>query len=223
MIDNFDFDISQIEKDLKNIEVDFAIYKEKYVEVDICGLVQKVKSKKRTFFNIYNEVKQLDALIKNPPGINKCYKLLSVGGGFSSISIIQYIAELESIEDLYVSTFRVGNKHFDILCNLKDKGLLKNCYLITSATQERVDAKRVYNGKEFNYYSYIKAKCDEYNWQFKHFDNHSKLLLLKTPQNYYVVETSSNLNENPKIEQFNWENDKVLFEWYKKLFKELLK
>lgn len=42
-------------------------------------------------------------------------------------------------------------------------------------------------------------------------------------ENYYVIETSSNLNENPKLEQFSWENDKELFEWYEKLFIELCK
>ena len=40
--------------------------------------------------------------------------------------------------------------------------------------------------------------------------------------NNYVIETSSNLNENPKMEQFSWENDRGLFDWYKKLFIELL-
>ncbi len=46
---------------------------------------------------------------------------------------------------------------------------------------------------------------------------------VQTPQNHYVIETSSNLNENPKMEQFNWENDKDLYLWYEALFKELMK
>nr|DAI82559.1 MAG TPA: hypothetical protein [Caudoviricetes sp.] len=46
---------------------------------------------------------------------------------------------------------------------------------------------------------------------------------MKTEKNFYVVETSSNLNENPKMEQFSFENDKSLFDWYKKLFIELIK
>ena len=46
---------------------------------------------------------------------------------------------------------------------------------------------------------------------------------METKKNYYVVETSSNLNENPKIEQFSFENDKELFLWYEEFFKELMK
>ena len=53
-------------------------------------------------------------------------------------------------------------------------------------------------------------------------NNHSKIILAKTKHNFYVIETSSNLNENPKIEQFNFENSKRLYEFYLLLFKELI-
>ena len=81
----------------------------------------------------------------------------------------------------------------------------------------------IYKEKSYNYYNFVVAKCDENDWQIKSFDNHSKLILMQTDKNFYVVETSSNLNENPKMEQFSFENDKELFEWYEQLFKELLK
>lgn len=45
--------------------------------------------------------------------------------------------------------------------------------------------------------------------------NHSKVTLMRTDCNWYVLETSSNLNENQKIEQFRFENDEHLFEFYK--------
>ena len=42
-------------------------------------------------------------------------------------------------------------------------------------------------------------------------------------ENFYVVETSSNLNENPKIEQYSFENDEELFLFYENFFKEAIK
>lgn len=45
---------------------------------------------------------------------------------------------------------------------------------------------------------------------------------MKTKNNYYVVETSSNLNENPQIEQFTFENDKDLYEFYYDIFKVIM-
>ena len=196
--------------------------KPQYREIDICGLVNKMKSKSRTMMNIPNEKCQLSALIENPPKNNECFKMISVGGGFSSLSIIAYIAELETIDEMYVSTFRIGKKHFQTLCRLKTKGQIGTCHFLTSQSQEKIDETMTYKGKKYNYYQYICETCDELGWKIKSFDNHSKLLLLKTPANNYVIETSSNLNENPKMEQFSWENDRELFDWYKKLFIELL-
>lgn len=209
--------------DFSRLEDDLNFEEPTYREIDICGLVKKMKSKKRLMFNIRREVNQLAALIKLPPKNDECYKMLSVGGGFSSLAIIKFIAELETIDKLYVSTFRIGKAHFEELVRLRNKGFLKEAAFITSSTQERTDKQAKYKDSEYNYYKFLTSKCLEFGWDLKTFDNHSKLILMKTSKNYYVVETSSNLNENPKMEQFSWENDKELFNFYLALFEELLK
>lgn len=208
-----------------DFDFDFEIPTEpkQFNVIDICGLVKKMKSKERKLFFIDDEVEQLDVLLRNPPTKQECYKMLSVGGGFSSIGLIKYIAELEPVKEMYVSTFRIGRKQFDVLTELKDKGKLGKCVFITSQTQQKVDGAMFYNGTTYNYYEYICEKCRDYGWTIKTYDNHSKLILMRTEKNFYVVETSSNLNENPKMEQFNFENDESLYEWYKQLFIELIK
>lgn len=189
----------------------------RYREVDICGLVHKMKSKKRRVFKITRETKQLGALVGAPPRKNECFKMLSVGGGFSSLGIIRYVADHEVIEEMYVSTFRIGKNHFKVLKRLHEAGRLKCANYITSSSQKRTDKG------DYNYYDEIERTCDEYGWGLKVFDNHSKLILMRTADNFYVVETSSNLNENPKMEQFSWENDESLYRWYEDLFIELMK
>lgn len=201
---------------------DFEFPEIEFQKIDICGLVQKMKSKKRNFLKIGSEVRQLDALIKNPPKTDECFKMLSVGGGFSSLAIIKYIADLETINELYVSTFRIGKAHFEILCRLKNQGKIGKAHFITSSTQRKTDDVMTYKGHKFNYFEFINQQCSDFGWQLKVFDNHSKLILMRTPENWYVVETSSNLNENPKMEQFSWENDENLYNWYLDLFTELL-
>ena len=44
---------------------------------------------------------------------------------------------------------------------------------------------------------------------------------MRTKENYYVLETSSNLNENPKIEQYSFENSKELYDFYYDFFDKL--
>lgn len=194
-------------------------------KLDICGLVKKMKSKQRKMITVRLETLQLENLIENPPKTNECFKLLSVGGGFSSIALINYIAEKEKILDLHVSTFRIGKKQFETLLKLHHNNKLLNANFITSSMQQRSDSKAKYDGtnREYDYFAFIKSECVKNNWKIKVFDNHSKLILMRTPENYYVIETSSNMNENPKMEQFNWENEKQLYDWYLELFKELMK
>lgn len=195
-----------------NVETEFD-------PVDMCGIVKKMRSKRRFMFSIGRERNQLEALVERPPKNHECYKMLSVSGGFSILGVIAYVAKLEPIEELHISTFRIGKNHFNELLKLHDKGKLKKCHFITSATQVEIDSKSY----KHDYFSYIEKMCKKVGWDLKIFNNHSKILLMKTDKNYYVVETSSNLNENPKTEQFSWENDKELYDWYLGLFKELLK
>lgn len=190
-----------------------------YHEVEINALVKKMKSKRRAYFSVGREITQLKALVGNPPHENDCYKLISINGGFSTVGIISYIANLESIKQLYVSTFRLGKNHFNVLLRLHKLGKLNNCNFITSLSQKEIDDKQ----EGYNYFEYIQSECKKIGWKIKCFNNHSKILLMLTDKNYYVVETSSNLNENPKTEHFSWENDKELYEWYLAIFKELLK
>ena len=51
--------------------------------------------------------------------------------------------------------------------------------------------------------------------------NHSKLLLFDTDDGKFVLETSSNLNENPSMEQFSFERNAELYDFYEGAFGEL--
>lgn len=190
-----------------DIDLDF----EHIEEPKASAIVRKQKSKKRKLFKIADERKQLAALIGELPTKNEEYKMLSAKGGFSSIGIIDYVARKEKIEELFVSTFRIGLKQFEILTDLKEWGYIDKASFVTSGMQGQ-------NGENYDYLTPVLDGCKNQNWRIAEFNNHSKLILMQTSKNAYVVETSSNLNENPKIEQFNFFNDEKVFEWYKEFF-----
>lgn len=205
-----------------NFDFDFGGDETKYNEVDICGLAKKMKSKERHFFNLQNEVGQLSAICKTPPTRGEVIKAISVGGGWSCLAFIKWIADIEGIDEMWVSTFRIGKNHINELNALYRGGKLGKCHFVTSATQKKVDDKMIYNGKEYRYFDYICEICKDNDWELRFYDNHSKIVLMRTKQNWYVLETSSNLNENPKMEQFSFENDKGLFDFYLQVFEVLL-
>lgn len=137
--------------------------------------------------------------------------------GFTSCSLVLYIAEKEIIKELYVTTLRVGKKELEAICNLKDEGRLKKAYFVLSG----ISKYNYYKGKRYDYDTYFEDACNDYKFKYDYVNNHSKIILARTSKNYYVIETSSNFNENPKIEQFCLLNSKEVYEYYLETFRKV--
>ena len=122
-----------------------------------------------------------------------------------------WLAQKEPIIDLFVSTFRVGTKEIGQLERLHEAGRISTAQFVLSGLVEWDDSRK---SEKYDYYAFFKAVCDRNGWRYTSLKNHSKVILARTAGNWYVIETSSNLNENPKIEQFSFENDAALFRFY---------
>lgn len=182
------------------------------------GFATRAASKKRQVFKIGKSLKILDNLIKRPPEKDESIRAVSYEGGFSSISFITYIALKERVEELTASSLRIGTKQLAILEELRKEGKLDKARFVFGTIMKE-DEKN----KKYDYYNRLIDISRRNGWEYVAVNNHSKIILMKTNKNYYVLETSSNLNDNPKIEQFTFENDRELYEFYYILFDELMK
>lgn len=181
----------------------------------INSIAAVLRSKKRQMYSIPKAQKCLEVSIDCPPGGDTVYKLISLSGGFSSINFIKYIADREVIEELTVSTLRIGEKQFMCLKQMTERGTLKKAtFCIGSIMKSDGKGKRA----KYDYFQRFENYCKKYEWESVLVNNHSKIILMRTAENYYVLETSSNLNENPKIEQYSFENSKELYEFYYSFF-----
>jgi hypothetical protein len=163
--------------------------------------------------------RNIDKLTKGLlPVENECFKLISLGGGFCSVNFIKYVANKEIIEELTASTLRIGKKQFVYLSNLCKTGKLKKAtFFIGSIMKEDTST----NSGKYDYYTRFFEISKQYGWESFVTNNHSKIILMRTESNYYVLETSSNLNDNPKIEQYSFENSKELYDFYYDFFQVL--
>lgn len=183
----------------------------KYAEMSIPAALKKFEAKKRTMLNIKREQKMLSELIHDPPTQAESFRMLSAGG-FSSIAFIRFVAEKETISDLYVSSLTIGKKHANNLDALHSSGKLMNAFFVFCSIFEQS------NTSKYNYFTDFSKICEKNGWKYAKAKNHSKIILMRTDKNWYIVETSSNMNENPKIEQFTFENDETLFKFYLEFF-----
>lgn len=162
--------------------------------------------KKIKKFSIIKGVETLNKELLELPCKLDCFKFVSFGG-FSSVCFIAAIAEKTIIDNLYISTSRVGKKEILLLDKLYRDGRLGCVKFVFCGLMEQ---------DKYPYYRILEAVCNKNGWSFVGKRNHSKVFLFDTKIGKFVLETSSNLNENPKIEQFSLENDSELFEFYKK-------
>ena len=78
-------------------------------------------------------------------------------------------------------------------------------------------------GLKYGYYQLFDRICGKNGWNYTVVQNHSKILLFDTDAGKFVIETSSNLNENPKMEQFSFEKNAELYDFYFSALGELVK
>lgn len=187
------------------------------MKVNQFGFSRKSKSKKRQMFKIGKSVRVLNNLIPKLPGTDESYRAISYQGGFASVSFIVDVAQKETILELTASTLRIGKKQLKALQKLQDMGSLKKANFVIGGIMKENKS----TGRSYSYYDDFQQVCEVNNWNYVVVNNHSKIILMRTDSNYYVLETSSNLNENPKIEQFTFENDKELYDFYYSIYKEL--
>lgn len=168
-------------------------------------------------FVLSSSVKDLKKEIGVELPTDEVIKLISLSGGIASLTFIKLVADVEPIEELTASTLRIGEKQFQYLETLAKSKKLGKVRFFTSNMQANLDTKNA----KYNYLSRFENACKKYKWNVFVVNNHSKIILLRTKSGHYVLETSSNLNENPKIEQYSFENNKELYDFYYGFFDKL--
>lgn len=177
-------------------------------------LLARVRAPTRRQFVLSSSVGLINKITDGAlPAPGENLKFISLHGGVASLSFIAWVAKNEPILELSASTLRIGPKQYQYLNALAKSGKLKSARFITSSMQKEMDMK---HGR--NYAREFKTIADRNGWNMIVVNNHSKVILMRTETAYYVLETSSNLNENPKIEQYSFENSKEVYDFYAEFF-----
>ena len=177
-------------------------------------IAKRMRAPSRRQFVLSTSVRLIDKITEGqPPRPGEVLKFISLHGGVASLSFIRWIADREPIEELQASTLRIGPKQYRYLDALARSGRMKKARFVTSTMQKELDTTR---GP--NYAREFRRIAERHGWEMCVANNHSKVILMKTASAWYVLETSSNLNENPKIEQYSFEDNRELYEFYSGFF-----
>lgn len=174
--------------------------------LDLHAILLAGERKTRTSFVLAREAAQVSALMEAPPRDGERVEMISGRLGFSSMAVIDYVARRDPVELLSVATFNISRKRMRALESLHRRGLVRDARIVTSDVKAGRDR-------------YCKEACARMGWRFDEVKNHAKLILMRTEGGArHCVRTSSNLNENPRIETYTWDNDADIYDFYAQLF-----
>lgn len=121
----------------------------------------------------------------------------------NSFDFILAILNNEIINEIYLTSYRIGKKTVLQLDKLINQGKIKHLTILISNNFPRF-APDVWNNLTILKNTTLKVE-----------DNHTKILLIKTDNNNYVVEGSGNLSINARIEQYCIDNNIDIYNFHK--------
>ncbi|WP_162343217.1 phospholipase D-like domain-containing protein [Cyclobacterium salsum] len=124
---------------------------------------------------------------------------------FNAFTFITYIIKnCGEIEELTFSTYSINERILSSLLRWYDKGSIRKIRMsISESVKHRMP----------KVFDLIELQRKERNFEVCYCWNHSKVTLIRSQGNYFVIEGSGNFSENAMHEQYVFVNDKQLFEF----------
>jgi len=121
----------------------------------------------------------------------------------NTFDFILAILDNEKIDELYLTSYRIGKKAIIQLNDLINSNRIDKLTILINDGFPKFAPDVWNNLKILN-----KTKLILEN-------NHTKIILAKTKENYYIIEGSGNLSINARIEQYTFDNNKQIYDFHK--------
>jgi hypothetical protein len=157
----------------------------------------------------YQKIKSLPEDLMRLPSEEEIF-FLQTDNSFNAFTFIPLIAKNQGIKELYASTYSINIRVIESLLELHDNGLIEQITLMISDSLIKRNPKTIDLLEAL-----VSSRANitvNYSW------NHSKVCIMKTAFNHFVVEGSGNWSENAFYEQYLFANSKGIYEFRKEMF-----
>jgi hypothetical protein len=129
---------------------------------------------------------------------------------FNAFDLVVFLAEKQPIKNLLASTYSISRNSIESIIQLHDAGKIEQMTLLISDSMIKRNPATIEN--------LVAMSSTRANLQVKFAWNHSKVNLIQTHDEYYVIEGSGNWSNNAHFEQYIFVNDKEVFDFRKQMF-----
>lgn len=161
-----------------------------------------IKKRPQYILKATNDMKYITQLIEL---LKENEQIHLMSNAFDSPSILYAINKKEKVETVTCSTWAITDRGLQVFQELGEKIPV---YLLLDKT--------------YSYKWVFESGASQLlkNVTFRFSENHSKVILIKTSENYYSFVGSMNLSNNPRIENVMISKDKEVFEFYDRFIKQ---
>lgn len=172
------------------------------------GSQEKDVTEKASFLTVKQLVKSVHKIkrIKDLTSLPKKNEdlIFFVNGQFDAIDFLGFILDYEKeIELLALASYSYSKIAANMIRGHIENKIVKKCILASTTSLRTRYAE-----------SYAIIESIQGDIITKYTSLHSKILLAKCKENYYVLTGSGNFSKNARIEQYNFINNKEVFEFY---------
>lgn len=173
------------------------------------GEVPESHFKSKYLLAHFENVDSLEGNLKRFPEKEEFF-FLQTQKSFNAFTFIPFVAKTLKIRSLFASTYSISRRVIDSLIELHTAGMIDEITLLIS------DSMIKRNPTTIDMLLSVAAAHPNLKVLFGW--NHSKVCLLKTNTDHFVIEGSGNWAENAQMEQYTFANSKGLFDFRMELF-----
>lgn len=157
----------------------------------------------------FEKLKSLEENLKRLPTPEEIFFLQS-DNAFNAFTFIPFIARHHPIKELFASTYSISRKVIDALIEMHDRGMVEQVTLMISDSMIKRNPTTIEN--------LMAMASTRPNMKVLYAWSHAKVCLMKTHDNYFVIEGSGNWSENAQYEQYVLANSKGVYDFRMELF-----
>lgn len=157
----------------------------------------------------FENVNKLEGTLKRLPTAEEFF-FLQTNKSFNAFTFIPFVTKNVKVRKLYASTYSISRKVITALMELHSRGFVDEITLLISDSM----VKR--NPVTIDMLLSVAAANRNVNVLFGW--NHSKVCLLETNDDFFVIEGSGNWSDNAAMEQYTFANCKGLYDFRMDLF-----
>lgn len=138
---------------------------------------------------------------------------LMANGSFDFFTIASVIIQrMESVDNLYASTWTTSQTSIQDLADYFDSGLIRAIHILSDVS---------FKGRKPAQYAMLLHMLHQRGQRFVASRNHSKVVLLNHQNHYITIECSASFTSTPRLEQHVITNDKSLWEFHRSWMEEI--